>query len=76
MNPNTFAVLTNMSEGLVTESQLHITVSGNILISTVTCNDVSGGSMSSLRFELLRKCIISIIFLSALSKMGCTLVRV
>ena len=55
-NPNTFAVLTKIIPGgLITETQLHIIVSEDIPIATVTCSDISGGSSSSIRFKLLRK---------------------
>lgn len=44
INPNTFAELTMKKEGLVTESQLHITVSKDISSASVTCTDVGAGS--------------------------------
>ena len=57
-NPSTFAELTMTAGGLVTESQLHIIVSRNIPMATVTCSDVNGGSTSFISFELLRKCTV------------------
>ena len=65
VNSNTFAELT-MKEGnrsRVTESQLHITVSHDIAIASVTCGDVSSGLSSSVQFELLCKYLV-IIFTS------------
>ena len=44
IDPNTFAELTMKEDGLVTESQLHITVSQEISSATVTCIDVGTGS--------------------------------
>ena len=57
-NPSTFAELTMRAEGLVTESQLHIIVSRDIPMATVTCSDVSGGSTTFISFGLLRKCTV------------------
>ena len=54
IDPNTFAELTMKEEGLVTESQLHVTVSEDISTAMVTCIDVGTGSYS-IHFELLCK---------------------
>ena len=54
IDPNTFAELTMKEDGLVTESQLYITVSQEISSATVTCIDVGTGS-NSVHFELLCK---------------------
>jgi hypothetical protein len=58
INPSAFAELTMKTGGLVTESQLHILVSRDIPMTTVTCSDVSSGFTSYLSFELLRKCTV------------------
>ena len=61
INPDTFAELTMIEGGRVTESQLHIVVSPDIPTAVVTCSDVSSGTFSSIHFELLRKYTLYII---------------
>ena len=59
VNPDTYAELTMKTgpgpQDLVTESQLHISVSHDISTATVKCSDVGNDSSSSVHFELLCK---------------------